>query len=151
LLRLAFATVLGEAGVAGGGAGHAASGTVPADASAGGHPRVRRAGASRGGARRAGGQRTTVGAVALPAAGFVLHTGQPPGVAPATPGPVRIAVSRTRPPACAQQLAARLGAGADGSAGAKAMAIVRGHLPDLLICRPELAATVLAALPEGSP
>ncbi|MGF7239567.1 MAG: 3'(2'),5'-bisphosphate nucleotidase CysQ [Frankia sp.] len=135
----------------------------------------------------------TVGAVALPAAGLVLHTGQPPAVPPPTPGPIRLAVSRTRPPACVDQLVTHLHATLVpmGSAGAKAMAVVRGtvdvyahsggqyewdscapvavaaaaglhvsrldgtplrynqpnpYLPDLLICRPELAGAVLDAL-----
>ena len=132
------------------------------------------------------------GAVALPAAGLVLSTAAPPSLAPAVAGPVRLAVSRTRPPACVDQLVSRLGAAVVpmGSAGAKAMAVVRGHvdvyahsggqyewdscapvavavaaglhvsrldgtrlrynepdpyLPDLLICRPELADAVVSA------
>jgi 3'(2'), 5'-bisphosphate nucleotidase len=137
-----------------------------------------------------------VGAVALPAAGLVLHTGAPPTLAPAAGGPPRLAVSRTRPPACTEVLVERLGASLVemGSAGAKAMAVVLGdvdvyahsggqyewdscapvavaaaaglhvsrldgsplrynqpdpYLPDLLICRPELADDVLAALSAG--
>lgn len=136
------------------------------------------------------------GAVALPAAGLVLHTGEPPALAPATPGPPRLAVSRTRPPACVGHLVDRLNATLVpmGSAGAKAMAVVRGeadvyahsggqyewdscapvavaaaaglhvsrldgsplrynepdpYLPDLLICRPELAEPILDALREA--
>jgi 3'(2'), 5'-bisphosphate nucleotidase len=132
-------------------------------------------------------------AVALPAQDVVLSTAAPPRLAPAIEGPPRILVSRTRPPALAQQLADVLGAElvALGSAGAKAMAVVQGqadiyahsggqyewdsaapvgvataagchcsrlngaplvynrpdpYLPDLLVCRPELAAHVLAAL-----
>ncbi|WP_436790200.1 3'(2'),5'-bisphosphate nucleotidase CysQ [Yinghuangia sp. YIM S10712] len=70
------------------------------------------------------------GAVALPAAGLVLHTGEPPILAPAVPGPIRLAVSRTRPPACVDQLVRRLDAALVpmGSAGAKAMAVVRGDV-----------------------
>jgi 3'(2'), 5'-bisphosphate nucleotidase len=133
------------------------------------------------------------GAVALPAAGLLFHTGAPPSLPPGTGGPLRLVVSRTRPPACVDQLVSRLGAELIemGSAGAKAMAIVRGvadvyahsggqyewdscapvavaaaaglhtsrldgselrynspdpYLPDLLICRAELAGPVLAAL-----
>jgi 3'(2'), 5'-bisphosphate nucleotidase len=73
--------------------------------------------------------RPMVGAVALPAVGLVLHTGQPPSLAPRKPGPLRLAVSRTRPPACVDHLAARLGAAVVpmGSAGAKTMAVVRGE------------------------
>ncbi|CAI7977567.1 MULTISPECIES: 3'(2'),5'-bisphosphate nucleotidase CysQ [unclassified Parafrankia] len=72
----------------------------------------------------------TAGAVGLPAAGLVLHTGEPPALAAPTPGPVRLAVSRTRPPACVDQLVARLDAALVpmGSAGAKAMAVVRGDV-----------------------
>jgi 3'(2'), 5'-bisphosphate nucleotidase len=143
----------------------------------------------------AGGE-PVVGAVALPAAGLVLHTGAPPVLPPAASGPPRLAVSRTRPPACTEVLVERLGASLVemGSAGAKAMAVVLGdvdvyahsggqyewdscapvavaaaaglhvsrldgsrlrynqpdpYLPDLLICRPELADDVLAALSAG--
>jgi 3'(2'), 5'-bisphosphate nucleotidase len=141
----------------------------------------------------ADGGRATVGAVALPAAHLVFETGSPPAIAPPTHGPVRLAVSRTRPPPCVDQLVSNLGAEVVpmGSAGAKAMAVVRGvadvyahsggqyewdscapvavaaaaglhvsrldgsslrynqpnpYLPDLLICRPELAAAVLEVL-----
>lgn len=133
------------------------------------------------------------GAVALPAADLVLHTGAPPALPAWAPGPIRLAVSRTRPPACVDHLVSRLGAELVpmGSAGAKAMAVVRGqvdayahsggqyewdscapvavaaaaglhasrldgsplrynepdpYLPDLLICRPELAGAILDAL-----
>src|SRR5436309_7461507 len=136
------------------------------------------------------------GAVALPAADLVLHTGNPPAVAAALPGPIRVAVSRTRPPACVDQLVASLDATLVpmGSAGAKTAAIIRGivdvyahsggqyewdscapvavasaaglhvsridgsplqynnadpYLPDLLICRPELAPAVLAPLADA--
>jgi 3'(2'), 5'-bisphosphate nucleotidase len=135
----------------------------------------------------------TVGAVALPALDLVLSTAQPPTLAPAFDGPPRLAVSRTRPPACTPLLVDALDASLVemGSAGAKAMAVVRGevdvyahsggqyewdscapvavaaaaglhvsrldgspllynqpdpYLPDLLICRPELAESVLAVL-----
>jgi 3'(2'), 5'-bisphosphate nucleotidase len=137
--------------------------------------------------------RPVAGAVALPAAGQMLSTANPPVVAPPVAGPIRLAVSRTRPPACVEQLLSRLDAVLVpmGSAGAKAMAVVRGdvdvyahsggqyewdscapvavasasglhvsrldgsplrynqpdpYLPDLLICRPELAAAVHEAL-----
>ncbi|MFI5718450.1 3'(2'),5'-bisphosphate nucleotidase CysQ [Nocardia sp. NPDC051750] len=136
------------------------------------------------------------GAVALPAAGLVLHTGRPPVLTAAPPpGTVRIALSRTRPSPEVRQLVTRLSATEVpmGSAGAKAMAVVRGdadiyahsggqyewdscapvavaaasglhvsrldgsplrynrpdpYLPDLLICRPELAELALKALSE---
>lgn len=70
----------------------------------------------------------TVGAVALPGAGLVLRSDQPQAVPP--PGsPLRMLVSRTRPAAEAVSVAERLGATLVpmGSAGAKAMAVVRGE------------------------
>lgn len=132
-------------------------------------------------------------AVALPAQDRVLSTAEPPTLAPPVDGPMRILVSRTRPPALAVQLADLLGAELVpmGSAGAKTMAVVTGeadvyahaggqfewdsaapvgvaaaagchtsrldgaplrynqpdpYLPDLLVCRPELAQQVLAAI-----
>jgi len=135
-----------------------------------------------------------IGAVALPGldGGVVFRSDQPAALPPANQ-PLRMLVSRTRPAAEAVAVAARLGAELlpMGSAGAKAMAVVRGaadiylhsggqyewdsaapvavaaahglfcarldgsalrynqadvYLPDLIICRPELAAPVLAAL-----
>lgn len=132
------------------------------------------------------------GAVALPRLGLTLATDQPPTLAPAN-NPPRMVVSRTRPPEIALAVAEALGAELVpmGSAGAKAMAVVRGEadiylhaggqyewdncapiavaraaglhvsridgsvpvynqpnpsIPDLLICRRELAARVLALL-----
>jgi len=131
----------------------------------------------------------TVGAVALPALDLTLTSGAPRPLAPANV-PLRMLVSRTRP--AAEAVAVAEGIGAEllpmGSAGAKAMAVVRGeadiylhtggqyewdncapaavaqaaglhvsradgsplvyncenvYLPDLLICRPELAERVL--------
>ena len=134
-----------------------------------------------------------VGAVALPAVGLVFHTGTASVVATAGSGPIRFAVSRTRPPAFMDQLVGRLDGIVVpmGSAGAKAMAVIRGevdvyahsggqyewdscapvavataaglhvsridgsslrynqpnpYMPDLLICRAELADNVLGAL-----
>ena len=138
----------------------------------------------------------TVGAVALPGldGGVVLRSDQPTALPPAN-NPPRMLVSRTRPAAEALAVAEKLGAQllAMGSAGAKAMAVVRGeadiyvhsggqyewdsaapvavaqafglfcsrldgsplvynrqdvYLPDLIICRPELADAVKAALAE---
>lgn len=134
------------------------------------------------------------GAVALPARGAVYSTGpQTPLVPPAGTGRPRIAVSRTRPPALVDALAARLDAEVVpmGSAGVKVISVVSGDtdiyvhaggqyewdsaapvavamaaglhasridgsplrynqpepsLPDLLVCRPELADPVLEAL-----
>jgi 3'(2'), 5'-bisphosphate nucleotidase len=134
----------------------------------------------------------TAAAVALPALGEVHATVPPTTLAPAA-ARIRLVVSRTRPPAVAEQLAAALDADLVpmGSAGAKAMSVLRGEsdvyahsggqyewdscapvgvavaagahcsrldgsplrynnadvfLPDLLICRPELADLVLDAL-----
>ena len=132
----------------------------------------------------------SIGAVGLPGLGLVLRTDQP-GVVPPPPERLRMVVSRTRPAREATEVAASLGAELVpmGSAGAKAMAIVRGqadiylhsggqyewdscapaavalahglhcsridgspliynqadvYMPDLLICRQEHAARVLA-------
>jgi 3'(2'), 5'-bisphosphate nucleotidase len=70
----------------------------------------------------------TVGAVALPGLDLVLRTDQP-GVVPPAPEKLRMVVSRTRPAREATEVAERLGAELVpmGSAGAKAMAIVRGE------------------------
>jgi 3'(2'), 5'-bisphosphate nucleotidase len=70
------------------------------------------------------------GAVALPARGVVFTTDPPPPPPPPMSGPVRLVVSRSRPPAIAAPLAEALGAElADiGSAGAKAMAVVTGEV-----------------------
>ena len=132
-------------------------------------------------------------AVALPGLDQVLLTSPAPALPERTPGPVRIAVSRTRPPAEAAAVAAALGAELVplGSAGYKTVAVARGevdayvhsggqyqwdsaapvaiaraaglvtcrldgsplvynapdpYLPDLVVCRPELADRVLDAL-----
>lgn len=134
----------------------------------------------------------TVGAVALPGLELTLSSGSAPGLAPAN-APLRMVVSRSRPPAEALHVAELIGADIVpmGSAGAKAMAVVRGEadiylhtggqhewdncapaavaeaaglhvsrvdgspmrynnadtsLPDLLICRPELAEIALRAV-----
>jgi 3'(2'), 5'-bisphosphate nucleotidase len=72
----------------------------------------------------------TAGAVALPAQAAVLSTAEPPPAPPAmTPGqPVRVLVSRTRPPALLDQLAQQveLTLIPMGSAGAKAAEVIRG-------------------------
>jgi 3'(2'), 5'-bisphosphate nucleotidase len=132
------------------------------------------------------------GAVALPGLGLTLSSASPPDPPPPWDGPPRLLVSRTRPPVEADRVAERLGCirVEMGSAGAKAMAVVRGeadmylhaggqyewdsaapvavalaaglhatridcsplrynqappYLPDLIICRPELAEAVIAA------
>jgi 3'(2'), 5'-bisphosphate nucleotidase len=135
----------------------------------------------------------SVGAVALPAQGVTFATKPAPRLAPRPDGPVRLVVSRTRPPAVTEALREALDAELVpmGSAGAKAMAIVQGRvdvyahaggqyqwdsaapvavaaaaglhvsridgaplvynaeersLPDLLICRPDLADAVIATV-----
>jgi 3'(2'), 5'-bisphosphate nucleotidase len=131
-----------------------------------------------------------IGAVALPAQGRVLSTEPAPSPGERAPGPPRLVVSRTRPPAITGAIQEALGGELVpmGSAGAKAMAVVDGlvdvyahaggqyqwdsaapvavaaaaglhvsridgsplrynepdrSLPDLLICRPEYAETVI--------
>ena len=68
-------------------------------------------------------------AVALPARDLILGTQPPPIVATATGGPLKIAVSRTRPPALALDLARELEAelAPMGSAGVKTMAVLSGE------------------------
>jgi 3'(2'), 5'-bisphosphate nucleotidase len=136
------------------------------------------------------------GAVALPARGLTLSTATPPAPPGPRADPVRVVVSRSRPPAEATLIADALGGKLVtlGSAGAKAMAVVLGeaevyahnggqhewdsaapvavaraaglhasrldgtplvynrpdpYLPDLLICRPELAEPVITAAGGG--
>jgi 3'(2'), 5'-bisphosphate nucleotidase len=130
------------------------------------------------------------GAVAQPGIGETFHTGRPPTVPERTSNCPRIAVSRTRPPAFVEALAAEIDAELVpmGSAGAKVISVARDvtdayvHaggqyewdsaapvavaraaglytsridgsplvynredvlLPDLLVCRPELARPIL--------
>lgn len=142
--------------------------------------------------------RLAAGAVALPAQHQVLGTDHPPAYPPMTPsaaagGPLRIASSRTRPPAFLAALADDLGADLVpmGSAGAKVAAVIGGEvdayvhaggqyewdsaapvavaaatglhtsrvdgstpeynqpnpfMPDLVVCRKDLASRLLAAL-----
>lgn len=135
----------------------------------------------------------TAAAVGLPALGEVLTTDPAPVVPPVPDGPLRVTVSRSRPPAQARAAAAALDAVLVplGSAGYKTLAVVRGEadayvhaggmyqwdsaapvavaraaglhtcrldgsplrynvadawLPDLVVCRRELAGRVLAAV-----
>ncbi|MGI9579104.1 MAG: 3'(2'),5'-bisphosphate nucleotidase CysQ [Microthrixaceae bacterium] len=69
-----------------------------------------------------------IGAVALPGLGTVLSTGDPAAV-PDPPERLRVVVSRTRPPAEALAIAEALDAELVemGSAGAKAMSVLRGE------------------------
>jgi 3'(2'), 5'-bisphosphate nucleotidase len=71
----------------------------------------------------------TAAAVALPGLGELYSTAEPLGLPPIV-GPLRIAVSRSRPPAEAAALVDRLGAQTVpmGSAGFKAMAVLRGEV-----------------------
>src|SRR6476619_1620515 len=68
----------------------------------------------------------TVGAVAQPGIGETFDTGHPPIVPARTAERPRIAVSRTRPPAFVEGLAAEMGADLVpmGSAGAKVISVV---------------------------
>ena len=74
----------------------------------------------------------TAGAVALPAQDAVLSTLEPPpSPRRATPGaPLRLVVSRSRPPEFVQRLAGEIGAELVplGSAGAKAAAVITGQV-----------------------
>jgi 3'(2'), 5'-bisphosphate nucleotidase len=134
--------------------------------------------------------RPVAGAVAIPGLGVTYATGSPAPVAACEAR--RILVSRTRPPVEAEPVAKALGGALEGmgSAGAKAMAVVRGealayvhsggqyewdscapvvvaramglhvsridgseplynrpdpYMPDLVVCRPELAGQILEA------
>ena len=71
----------------------------------------------------------TAGAVALPGDDLTLSTAAPLSVAPAHDGPPRLVVSRTRPPQITTAVVTALGGVLVpmGSAGAKAMAILRGQ------------------------
>jgi 3'(2'), 5'-bisphosphate nucleotidase len=142
----------------------------------------------------------TAGAVALPAQGQVLSTAEPAGPAGgdepgATAAPLRIVVSRSRPPEFVQAISDLLSAKLVplGSAGAKVAAVVSGEadayihgggfyewdtaapvavaraagfyasridgsalaynqaellMPDILVCRPALAGSLLQAIRE---
>jgi 3'(2'), 5'-bisphosphate nucleotidase len=74
------------------------------------------------------GGKAAVGAVALPGLELTLSSANPPALPP-TPDRLRMLVSRTRPAAEAVAVAEALGAELVpmGSAGAKAMAVVRGE------------------------
>lgn len=74
------------------------------------------------------GGEATAGAVALPGLGLTFGSGHPPALSPAN-RPLRMLVSRTRPAPEAVSVAQILGAELVpmGSAGAKAMAVVRGE------------------------
>jgi 3'(2'), 5'-bisphosphate nucleotidase len=70
----------------------------------------------------------TAGAVALPAQRVTFSSDAPPAL-PALGDPIRLVVSRTRPPALVTALAEALGAELVpmGSAGAKAMSVLQGR------------------------
>ncbi len=139
----------------------------------------------------------SAGAVALPAESLTFGTDRPPVVPDRSEadGPIRLAVSRSRPPAFVVEVAERLGAELVpmGSAGVKCASVWRGQadayvhgggqyewdsaapvavaraaglhtsridgstleynrpdplLPDLVVCRPNLAAGILRAIAE---
>jgi len=139
----------------------------------------------------------TAGAVALPAQGTVLSTLEPPPGPPgdAATAPMRIVVSRSRPPSLVRNISGLLSAElvSLGSAGAKVAAVIRGEvdayvhgggfyewdtaapvavaraagfhasridgsaltynqadllMPDILVCRPAVAGTLLQAIRE---
>jgi 3'(2'), 5'-bisphosphate nucleotidase len=71
----------------------------------------------------------TIGAVAMPGMPATYCTERPTDAAPTGVGPLRMVVSRTRPAAEAVAVAEKLGARLlpMGSAGAKAMAVLRGE------------------------
>lgn len=73
--------------------------------------------------------RATVGAVALPGVPMTLCTEKPVAVPPPGHGPLRMVVSRTRPALESVEVAKLLGAELlpMGSAGAKAMAVIRNQ------------------------
>jgi 3'(2'), 5'-bisphosphate nucleotidase len=85
----------------------------------------------RSGGERSGGERggLTAGAVALPAQDRVLSTAEHIKPPPAPQAPLRLLVSRSRPPEFVHRLADRLGAVLVplGSAGAKAAAVISGE------------------------
>jgi 3'(2'), 5'-bisphosphate nucleotidase len=70
----------------------------------------------------------TAGAVAIPAEDLTFGTGSPPRLPARAPGPIRLAVSRSRPPAFVTQIAEVLGAELVpmGSAGVKCASVWRG-------------------------
>jgi 3'(2'), 5'-bisphosphate nucleotidase len=72
--------------------------------------------------------RLVAGAVAQPARGRAVATDAPPAL-PAEASPLRITISRSRPPALAQRLADAIGAALIpmGSAGAKTLAVLHGE------------------------
>lgn len=76
------------------------------------------------------GQGLTLGVVALPARGVIYSSDAPPEVPPSPEGVLRIAVSRTRPPAfiAALEVAGRATLVPMGSAGVKVMAVVSGEV-----------------------
>ncbi|WP_020666490.1 inositol monophosphatase family protein [Amycolatopsis nigrescens] len=76
------------------------------------------------------GERLIAGAIALPGRGVVLGTDDPPPVPVRGAGPIRIAVSRSRPPAFVDELATELGAQTVplGSAGVKIAAVLLGEV-----------------------
>jgi 3'(2'), 5'-bisphosphate nucleotidase len=75
------------------------------------------------------GEGLTLGVVGLPARGVIYSSDAPPAVPASPPGKLRIAVSRTRPPAfiAALEVAGSATLVPMGSAGVKVMAVVSGE------------------------
>jgi 3'(2'), 5'-bisphosphate nucleotidase len=75
------------------------------------------------------GEGLTLGVVGLPARGMIYSSDAPPAVPASPPGKLRIAVSRTRPPAfiAALEVAGSATLVPMGSAGVKVMAVVSGE------------------------
>ena len=76
------------------------------------------------------GQGLTLGVVGLPARGVIYSSDAPPEVPPSPEGVLRVAVSRTRPPAfiAALEVAGSATLVPMGSAGVKVMAVVSGEV-----------------------
>ena len=72
----------------------------------------------------------TVGVVALPARDLILRSDAPPAIPSSLEGPLRLAVSRSRPPAFIEALAqsGRATLHPMGSAGVKAAAVITGEV-----------------------
>ena len=142
-------------------------------------------------------QGLTAGAVALPAQNLTLSTATELPPPHEVASPIRIVVSRSRPPSVVQEIGSKLGADIDplGSAGAKVAAVITGEadayvhaggfyewdtaapaavakaagfhvsringdaisyneadplMPDILVCPPLLAETLLTAIREAT-
>jgi len=101
------------------------------------------------------GEGLTLGVVGLPARGVIYSSDAPPAVPASPPGKLRIAVSRTRPPAfiAALEVAGSATLVPMGSAGVKVMAVVSGEADAYIHAGGQYqwdsAAPVAAALAAG--